>query len=162
MNILTTIRQRPLAFTALLGLVLIIGAGIWAASYFYVSPYETTTGGTGNREIQISKLTIGAAISADEAKRKDPRIAIRDSYSVSDFLALQVETAKNITTPISLSVRLITEQGSVKQLSPSSLTLPAGSSTFCCWQIPEKGKYRLQIFRPEGTVTSIPLTITPS
>lgn len=160
MSLFISLRRHPFLIAGGIVVILAIGAGIWASSWFYNSPYDASPNKGDSSSLLISKITVGAALSADEAQRKDPRFSVRDTYTISDKLVLDVETTKNVTTPLSLSVRLVTEEGTFKQLSPSTLTIQPGKTTFCCWQIPERGKYRLQIFRPEGTVTSIPLSIT--
>lgn len=107
----------------------------------------------------ISEIILAAVANPSRRQEDNPPLRQHAMYSTADYLALRITTLPTITTPIQLNARLLTASGSVIELNPPSFTLPPGQSTFCCWQISDEGTYTLQLFRPEGTVTTFPLRI---
>lgn len=107
----------------------------------------------------ISEIVLAALVDPNQRDRQDPALQQSTYYTTANFLALRITTRPEITSPIQLNARLRTDSGSIVELDPPSMTLPPGESTFCCWQVVQEGTYTLQLFRPEGIITSIPLRI---
>lgn len=148
-------KQRYLLLIVIVGLVVL--AGVWTAIWWENrKPQIKETG----REVIISEITLASLRTADEANKKNPALKQQNNYPAGEPLAMRVTTAANVTEPIQVSVRLLSSEGSIVPLSPASVEFQPGTSTFCCWKIDAPGKYQLQIFRPERTVTTLPLTIT--
>lgn len=148
--------QRYLVLAIVAGIVVL--AGIWAA--FFVNLHTPQVREDANsREVIITEITLAGLRTPSEESQTNPALKQQRNYQAGEPLALRVTTAENITNPIQVSVRLLDKGGGIQELSPSSLEFQPGTSTFCCWHIPKDGDYTLQIFRPEKTVTSIPLKI---
>lgn len=113
----------------------------------------------GSGPPSIREITLGTLRRADEADKPNPRLKTESSYPSNAPLALRVISSGRSGQSIKLQARLLTTDGQVKVITPSQIELPVGRSTFCCWRISEAGKYVLQIFRPDQTITSIPLWI---
>ncbi len=107
----------------------------------------------------ISEIQFGALLSPVEADKLNPRIQQKQFYTTSDRLVMRLTTTPEVTEPFEVAVRLLTPSGSIVELNPPSATFTPGTSSFCCWQITKEGTYTLQIFRPEKTVSTIPLVI---
>lgn len=147
--------QRYLWLSVIVGLVIL--AGVWAAIWWEGRGPQVKEEG---EEVIISEITLAGLRTADEANKKNPALKQQNNYPVGESLALRITTAEGVTAPIQVSVRLLSAEGRIVPLSPASVEFEPGTSTFCCWKIEEPGKYQLQIFRPERTVTTLPLTIT--
>lgn len=135
-------------------LVLVLMAGVGSLVSRRSSSNATS------QPVVINSIILGTLRSASDTKKPNPRLLQKESYETGEPLALRVMTPQTLTQPLTLSVRLLTSAGQVYELQPSQLTIAAGTTSFCCWQITQVGSYRLQIFRPDNTVTAIPLTIT--
>jgi hypothetical protein len=107
----------------------------------------------------ISEIQFGALFSAQDATKPNPRIEQKQFYATQDRLVMKVTTVPTVTDSFEVGVRLLTPSGSVVEMDPPSATFTPGTSSFCCWQINKEGTYTLQIFRPEKTVSTIPVTI---
>lgn len=148
-------RQRYLVLVVVIGLVIL--TGVWTAIWWERGiPQVKETG----REVIIEEITLAALRSADEANQANPALKQENNYQVGEPLAMRITTAADVTESIQVSVRLVSDTGKILPLSPASVEFSPGTSTFCCWKIETPGKYQLQIFRPERTVTTLPLMIT--
>lgn len=107
----------------------------------------------------ISEIILASLIDPNQREQENPALRQSASYTTADFLALRITTRPEVISPVQLGARLRTEAGAIVELDPPSMTLPPGQSTFCCWQVMQEDTYTLQLFRPEGIITSIPLRI---
>lgn len=116
---------------------------------------------SGDRPLTITEITLG--MLADPTQRDEPLPRLRQRsgsvYFTTDPLALRLTTDPSVTQSYTIGVRLITDTGEIVDLNPSYVTLPPGTGGYCCWTVEREGTYLLQIFRPERTITSLPLTI---
>ncbi|MBI3251613.1 MAG: hypothetical protein HYZ62_01745 [Candidatus Andersenbacteria bacterium] len=135
--------------------VVAVVAGIWWASR--PSQVDKAGGGTGSGI--ISEIQLGALASPEEASKQNPRFIQKEAYTTDDALVMRITSAPQAPDSFEVGVRLLTPTGSILQLMPSSATFEAGTSSFCCWNITQAGDYTLQIFRPEKTVSTLPLLI---
>lgn len=141
---------------------LIIVSGILVAQFVSMNKFDSApVHNTEVKELIITEMILAGLATPDQATVKNPNIRQSPSYATGQPLALRITTASNVTRSIEISARLLTESGEIKNIDPSSVSFEPGTSTFCCWQINEPGAYRLQIFRPEKTITTIPVIITP-
>lgn len=145
---------------ALLVLVIVIvaGAGIWYASRARLTQ-EAIDGSSAPSGALIEHIAIGALTRPEEAEKLNPKFEQKQTYSTNDKLVMRVTTTTAVTAPFEMGVRLLTPTGKVVELNPSSATFSPGVSSFCCWSVAKEGTYTLQIFRPEKTVSTIPLVI---
>lgn len=149
-------RQGYLIFFIVAGALLILG--IIIASRIDVSqPLHVQT--PEGRDLIVSEITLGTLLDATQANQKNPKLRQQDSYTTADPLALRITTNVEVTAPFSVGARLLTPEGTVVELVPSSVTFAPGTSSFCCWIVPQPGHYTLQLFRPEKIITSLPLLI---
>jgi hypothetical protein len=166
MNI-SSYRQRLPAITpysaklslALLGLA--VTAGVIIALYIdrtrlYSIPAQPLL---EERQFIISELTLAALADPAARDKQNPPLKQSKVYRATDLLALQVTTHQAVTSPVQINARLVTQTGAIIEMDPPSITLPPGKSTFCCWQVEQEGEYLLQLFRPEGIISTAPLTI---
>ena len=130
-------------------------AGVWWAS----RPSQDGQAPSGTGTSVISEIQLGALISPEEASKQNPRFIQKEAYSTDDALVMRITSTPQAPDRFEVGVRLLTPTGSVVQLTPSSATFIAGTSSFCCWNIAQAGEYTLQIFRPEKTVSTLPLII---
>lgn len=153
---------RNFRYTVLFVIIgLIVVSGILVAQFVSLNKFDAAPNHSNNiKELIITEMVLAGLATSDQATVKNPNLRQSPSYATGQPLALRVTTAPNVTRDIELSARLLTETGEIKDLDPSSIKLAAGTSTFCCWTIDTPGTYRLQIFRPEKTITSIPVVIT--
>lgn len=142
-------------------LALAVAAGVLLAQWINVRILREApdTSLQQGQQAIISEIILAALIDPNQREQANPALRQSASYTTTDFLALRITTRPEVTTPIELGARLRTEAGTIVELEPPSMTLPPGQSTFCCWQVDQEGTYTLQLFRPEGTITSIPLRI---
>lgn len=145
-----------------------VGIGVFAllvlGGMFVITHFDLAHPNAGQQTVYgnipiITEITIGTPLTAEEARRPDPKLRQELAYNVNQPIALRVKLNPQITEPVQVGVRLITEQGKIIELDPSKITLAPGATTYCCWQIIQPDSYLMQIFRPEKTITSIPLLI---
>lgn len=149
---------RSRIFLALFALAAI--GGILLAQWISTQRLKNVSTSTTNvRQTIISEIILAALTDPSRRAEKAPPLRQSNTYTTDNLLALRITTEPSITSPIQLGARLLTEKGLIVELDPPSFTLPPGVSTFCCWQVAQAGVYTLQLFRPEGIITSIPLTI---
>ncbi|MEX1111882.1 MAG: hypothetical protein WEC84_00305 [Candidatus Andersenbacteria bacterium] len=117
------------------------------------------TGGPIN-PTAISEILVGVRSGENIMDPANPHIRQKDSYGAGEPIMVRVTTTNAVSAPYTLSARLLTQNRTVIPLNPGQVTLQPGTSTFCCWTIEEAGQYTLQLFRPEGVITGVPLTIT--
>ena len=151
--------KGKLVLALLAGVILL---GILVAQWidrrrFDVAPEQTVT-----QQTIIAQIVLAALADSTQREAVNPPLRQAPNYSTADELALRVTTQTHVQEPIQLNARLLTLERRVVELDPPSMTLQPGTSTFCCWSIDEPGSYTLQLFRPEGIITSIPVTIKQS
>ena len=129
--------------------------GIWWASRRPEGNKALSSTGTS----VISEIQLGALVSPEEASAQHPRFIQKEAYTTDDALVMRITSTPQAPDRFEVGVRLLTPAGSVVQLTPPSATFTAGTSSYCCWNIEQAGEYTLQIFRPEKTVSTLPLTI---
>lgn len=149
-------RQGYLIFVIVAGALVLLG--IFIASRLDISqPLHVQT--PEGRDLIVSEITLGTLLDPTQANQKNPRLRQQDSYTTADPLALRITTTPEVTASFSVGARLLTPEGTVVELVPSSVTFSPGTSSFCCWTVPQSGHYTLQLFRPEKVITSLPLLI---
>ncbi len=114
---------------------------------------------TGKQNPLFSDLRLGTPVRPEFATQKNPPIKQKSEYTVGELIMLQGTTTQSATGPVEVTVRLVDDKSAIHSLSPSTITLPVGTNTFCCWAITTPGRYTMQIFRPDSIVTRIPLII---
>ena len=151
-------RKTPLVIIGV-GVVAIVG--IMAGLYWQREDRNTITNvSDGSREIMLSEITIGTLQRAEDATRENPPLFQQSTYSGGALLGMRVITQPNVVKPIEIAVRLLQKSGAIIELDPSSATFAPGTSTFCCWELPkDSGDYTLQMFRPDGIISTFPLRI---
>lgn len=153
-------KQQRFALAIGVGAILMLG-GIFIITHFDLArPNAGQHVVSGNIPI-ITEITVGTPLNAEEAKRPDPKLRQATAYEINQPLALRIKLNPQIQEPVQVGVRLLTEQGTIVELDPSKVTLAPGTTTYCCWQVDRPDTYLMQIFRPEKTITSIPLIIRP-
>ncbi len=112
------------------------------------------------RPVLVTNIILGAYVSDNPEKSGEILMRTKKSYTTKDRLALRLTTAEGVIEPLQVNARLLTAEGNIIELSPSTLTFQPGTGTFCCWDAPpQPATYRLQIFRPERVITSIPFKV---
>lgn len=138
-------------------IALIILSGIVFALRINLMP-ATTSG----RDALIREITLGVIAGSGHTTKANPPLQQKQNYATSDRLVLRVVTSPSITQSFTIGARLLdveNPQGNIITLTPAQITIQPGTSTFCCWTVTDPGSYKLQLFRPDGTVTTIPLTV---
>lgn len=149
-------KSRALLLVIVLGLVGL--GGVWTAIWLEGRSPQVQENGQ-NPQAVITEITLAGLRTPAEETRQNPTLKQQNNYQTGEPLALRITTAESVTDAIQLSVRLLDKGGGIHDLSPPSVEFKPGTSTFCCWRINDPGSYTFQIFRPERTVTTIPLTI---
>ena len=152
-------RNRYLILAAVVGLIILVG--VIVAHYVELAQPLTFTDREG-REILIREITLGTLLTEAELTKDNPKLRQPSSYVTTDPLALRITTDPIVQQPVTLSVRLLTPAGEVVELTPSQVSFQPGTSSYCCWQIGQPGKYSFQIFRPEKVITTIPIQVRGS
>lgn len=150
-------KQRNLMLLIIIGLVIL--AGVWVA--IYLDRQGPQVKEEDGQETVISEITLAGLRTPQEETKENPALRQKPSYLAGEPLALRVTTADHVKDAVQISVRLLDKGGGIHDIAPSSLEFRPGTSTFCCWRIEEAGDYQLQIFRPERTVTTVPVKIQP-
>lgn len=133
-------------------------AGFWYASRGGFTPPQSQQASIPTGAL-IENIAVGALTRPDEAQKPNPKFEQKLTYDTKDKFVMRIVTTAAVTQPFEVGVRLLTPAGKVVEMNPSSVTFKPGTSSFCCWSIDKEGSYTLQIFRPEKTVSTIPLTI---
>jgi hypothetical protein len=118
-----------------------------------------TTPTREGQPILIDHIAIGALVYEEEANHRNPTMREKMSYTTADQIVLRVTTSPEVIRPVELNARLLTPEGRVVELNPSSVSFEPGTSSFCCWRVDTPDEYTLQIFRPERTITTYPLPV---
>lgn len=147
----------------IVGVIVLFLGGIWFATLTPGTPqaepskpFDTTA---GNQPL-FTDLRLGTPVRATFATQKNPPIKQKTDYTVNELIMLQATTNTSVTSPVSVSVRLVDSASKITSLTPSSVTLDPGTSSYCCWNITTPGKYIIQVLRPDSITTSLPITIT--
>lgn len=151
----TSKTQRSLLLVIAVGLVML--AGVWTA--LWLGSRQPQVQEDSDPSAIITQITLAGLRTAQEEGKENPALKQQNNYRTGEPLALRITTAESVKEAIQISVRLLDKGGGIQELSPSSVEFKPGTSTFCCWRINEPGSYTLQIFRPEKTVTAIPIKI---
>lgn len=158
-----TFFQNNRKLLIIIGIIIVLFiAGIGVASFLPSSgiiptPQDETP--TGKQKPLFSDLRIGTPVRPEFASQKNPPIKQKSEYTVNEPIMLQGTTTQSATSPVEVTVRLVDSKSAVKSLSPSSITLPVGTNSFCCWSVATPGQYTMQVFRPDSVITRIPLRI---
>lgn len=139
-------------------LILTAGIGVLIAQWIDSRNQPTATSSKPKQNL-VSEIILATLVDPTKANTPNPQLRQFSSYTTADPIALRITTQPSITVPLQFNARLLTTNGSVVNLAPSTFVAQPGQSIFCCWQIDQPGDYTLQIFRPEGSITSIPFTI---
>lgn len=142
---------------AILAAVIIVG--ILVAQWIDRRSLDTAPESPHAPQTIIAQIVLAALADPAQKEMQNPQLRQSPQYTTQDHLALRVTTQSHVQEPIEINARLLTLERRVVELDPPSMTLQPGVSTFCCWQIQMPGSYTLQLFRPEGIITSIPVTI---
>ncbi|OGY37225.1 MAG: hypothetical protein A3E36_01355 [Candidatus Andersenbacteria bacterium RIFCSPHIGHO2_12_FULL_45_11b] len=135
-------------------------SGVWFAFQLPQNvPPKTDTAYTGPVFID---LRVGTVVRESFASQKNPPIKQKSDYSTKDLLMLQGTTADGVTSPVTVTVRLRDAAQSIIPLVPESVTLDPGKNEYCCWNIPTVGNYTMQVLRPDGIITNLPIKIIPA
>ena len=132
--------------------IIAVGGGVLIATQVNVDPHA---GPVADTSLTIQAITFGVR-QGDSAT-----IKTRDYYYANEPLALRVER-RQLGQPVSLNARLLGEDQRIIPLTPARVTIPANETLFCCFKEPPAGTYTLQLFRPDGVTTNLPLTIRPA
>ncbi len=152
----TSKTRRSLILVIAVGFVMLAGA--WTALWLEGRGPQVQDD-SENPSTIITQITLAGLRTAQEEGKENPALKQQNNYHTGEPLALRITTAESVQEAIQISVRLLDKGGGIQELSPSSVSFKPGTSTFCCWRINEPGSYTLQIFRPEKTVTAIPIKI---
>ncbi len=134
-------------------------AGIIFAFFIPSDTSSPDTQPVGNQPSQFLDLRLGTPVRAEFASQKNPPIKQKSEYTVKEPIMLQGTTTSSATQPVEVTVRLVNELNTVVPLSPGSVTIQPGTNSFCCWNIESPGEYVIQIFRPDGVITRLPIRI---
>ncbi len=139
--------------------VLFVG-GIWFALLLPDTTYQQNGTSPGNTTaVYISDLRIGTPVRPEFASQQNPPIKQKTEYTVHEPIMLRATTADDAEDAVSVQVRLINETSSIVSLNPSTVSFEPGTNSFCCWTVDTPGQYTMQVFRPNGAVTTLPLKI---
>lgn len=140
-------------------MVFTIMAGILAAIAIQIrsSPMPAPSETMG---ITVRELVIGTPLDGSTSSPVGVgKLATRADYGPTDPIGLRISTQAPAETVLQLTVRLVRPDGTFAQIIPATVQLTQGDSGYCCWTIGESGRYSLQVFRPDGKLSSIPLRI---
>lgn len=132
--------------------------GVWWASRARLSQEVSEVASVPAGAI-IEHIAVGALTRPEEAQKPNPKFEQKQTYDTNDQLVMRITTTKDVTSSFEVGVRLLTRSGGVIEMKPPAATFKPGVSSFCCWNVKEAGTYTLQIFRPEKTISTMPLVI---
>lgn len=147
--------RRLLIVGASLILLLALAGGIIAARRINLSGTPPPTALPRIAEITLDRVHP----EITDGDRNPAFSSTRSGLTTADRLALRVITDN--TTSFTMKLRLLTTTGDIKDLEPSTVSFTPGQTGYCCWRISEPGTYTVQIFKPDGSLTTLPLTISP-
>lgn len=156
-----TIMNQKIVIIAIIVIILFVG-GIWFATLFTNSlkqQWDTPIIKTVNQPL-FTDLRLGTPVRASFATQKNPPIKQKIDYTVGEPIMLQGTTISTLTSPVSVSVRLVDATSKITNLKPSTVSFGPGTSSYCCWTIDTPGKYIVQVLRPDSITTALPITIT--
>lgn len=142
------------------GAALILAVGVGAGLGWLVQLTPTTP--EGPAPLAIRDVVLGTPVQAPTSARPwkaTDRLTQKQSYMTTDPLALRVVSAEPEEQTFSLTVRLLSDDGSAVMLSPTTLSLTGGTSGYCCWYVATPGSYKLQIFRPREAPLAVPFRV---
>jgi len=144
-----------LAVAAVFGILAAWRGGV---ASFYQPRSQTTN---EQRELIITDIVVGAVRDPATAG-SSPALTQKSEYYNNESIGLKITRATHYSSAIQISARLLTKNGQLVTMNPSILSFKPGQDTFCCWIIEQPDDYSLQLFRPEGITTTIPLKINDS
>lgn len=147
---------RTVLWLSIGGIVIAVGLGLIVAQRIMIGPDPTHTADP----VRLTDAVLGTPVTT-EGSQADilSRLQQRPEYDPAEPIALRVTADIPSGNSAQLSVRLRDAAGAITSLSPGTLTIQNGTSGYCCWVIDEPGDYTLQISRPSGPLSSLPLTI---
>lgn len=151
-------KQRYLFLLAVFGLAAVAGVLYVARRPLYES--SSTAPIPQGQQILISEIAIGTPDQQQgQIARDNPPIEQTTGFLTTDPIMMRITTAAGVRDAVQVRVRLLAKTGQILELDPPSVEFEPGTNSFCCWQVSQPGAYTLQIFRPEGTITAVPITV---
>ncbi|MAF80813.1 hypothetical protein CL628_02255 [bacterium] len=133
-------------------------AGIVAALAVRVGPATVNNGEEST--IQIRELIVGTPVGTNaESRSARGQLSTKPQYAPGEAIALRVVTNLAAEESTSVGVRLVRDDGTFITLEPATFTITGATSGYCCWSVAEAGRYNLQVFRPDGQLSALPLLI---
>lgn len=148
--------------TIIIAIAIIFIAGVW---YAFQRPLQApTVQNSAYTGPVFSDLRIGTVVRESFATQKNPPIKQKSDYTTKDLIMLQGTTSDGVTSPVTVTVRIRDTALNIIPLSPDTITLDPGKNEYCCWNIStiQPGQYNMQVLRPDGIITNLPLKITPA
>ena len=147
---------------AIIAVITIFIAGVW---YAFQRPITAPVAVDSSYNGPVfSDLRIGTVVRESFATQKNPPIKQKSDYTTKDLIMLQGTTSDGVTNPVTVTVRIRDTALNIIPLSPDTVTLNTGKNEYCCWNIStiQPGQYKMQVLRPDGIITNLPLKITPA
>jgi len=154
--------NQKIVIIAIIVIVLFVG-GIWFATLLpnqQEAAQEKPLDSARGKQPLFTDLRLGTPVRASFATQKNPPIKQKADYTVGEPIMLQGTTISTLTSPVSVSVRLVDATSKITNLKPSTVSFSPGTSSYCCWTIDTPGKYIVQVLRPDSITTALPITIT--
>lgn len=146
-------------FVIILGVVAI--GGVLVATRIELGG-KSSTNESGASKLIISEIILGTPSSSEELKKINPKLTQKTTFKTNEPIAMRISARQSSGDPISINVHLVEENGSIIPLNPATAMFTPPVSSFCCWKITMEGTYSLQIFGPQGLISTIPITVEKS
>ncbi|MDP3997440.1 MAG: hypothetical protein U1C49_01715 [Candidatus Andersenbacteria bacterium] len=137
--------------------VAVIGLGVVTA--FYWSERAEKSSMSVSRPVRINEVILG---QFPDGKSGAQAIKETKDFYTTDQIGLRIMAEADSGQKAVMPARLLNSAGQITNLSPNQITLSGGENRFCCWQVEESGEYVLQLFKPGGGITTLPLTVRAS
>lgn len=148
--------MKPFQLKLIIIAILCVAMAAVAGILFTQSRAKQTK--TISKQIVISEMNL-AGVRESAAGQKTQALQYKREFTVGEKIALRVVSSNPSKNPFTLSIRLLDSLGRVHNLSPATISIKKADDRFCCWTVGEKGSYTLQVFRPDNTIVSLPLTV---
>lgn len=151
--------SRGWVFILLIALVIV--GGILAAMAVRIGNESKTLPAPITKGVRLTEILVGTPLGDTPAKAgpADPINQKRSGYKTTDPIMVRITNDAPPHEQLTITTRLVRDDGSIITLQPATFQISGGVSGFCCWLMPDPGQYNLQVFRPDGTVTVLPLKI---
>lgn len=147
--------KRALLVAVILAGIAVI-SGVIVALNVDLNPINSI--GKNESEPRITGLTLGTYSLPTTGSSGQNIFKTKKQYLDTDQLVLRVER-DDLSQSVHLSARLKLEDGTIEPLTPSNITIGVEQTEFCCWEIKKPNTYTLQVFKPGGGVSTIPLVV---